>query len=350
MTTFVLCMLAGFGASWLFAQLRRAQTRVIASSVLLAALCYELRCFPHPIEKVWGADDVPAAVRFAASLPERDLIASYPLNTGRVRFGGDAGLTLHNYLALYHRHRFVNGQSSWQPPVTEFARRVLDRLPDEGTRRALLSIGARHLIIFGDDLPPEHANLTAQLAARPSEYRRVFQQGADSVFTLLGENDPTLELLEPPALPAGAELIPEDELHAHAALEPERAQLVFDQNEDTFWSSGRVQARGQAFEVQLSEPHAIVALEIDDPGRVMDAPVSYRLSAGKGAEDLGVIAEQSVLRFYRAQIFSPERFVFRVVLPRPITADRLRITVEQPVPGHYWAIHELRLYAAPAVP
>ncbi|HKO50017.1 MAG TPA: hypothetical protein VJV79_19940 [Polyangiaceae bacterium] len=348
MTTFVVCILAGFGASWLFSRLRRLPARVLASTLLLAVICYELRCFPHPVERVWGGDDVPAVLRFAASLPARDLIASFPLDKGRWRFVSDEGLALHNYLALYHRHRFVNGQSSWQPPVTELARLALDGLPDEAARRTLLSIGTRHLIVFGADLPKESENLAQQLAERPAQYRRVFQHGADSVFTLLEEHEPTLELLDPPPLPAFAQLVPRSALRAESTLQPERAELALDGNPDTFWTSACFQERGQSFELELTEPRSIVALEIDDPGRVMDAPVSYRLSAAQGALDLGVVAEQRVLRFYRAQIFSPERFVFRVVLPRPIAADRLRLTVEQPVPGHYFAIHELRLYAAPA--
>ncbi len=350
MTTFMVCVLAGFGGSWLFSKLRNPRARVLASTLLLAAICYELRCYPHPIERVWGGDQVPAVLRFAASLPARDLLASTPQNDGRQRFAGDAGMALHNYLALYHKHRFVNGQGSFQPPVTELARRALERLPDDGARRALLAIGTRHVLVFGEDLEPERASLPAQLAARPAQYQRIFQQGSQSVFTLLDQHDQSLELLEPPALPALAQLVPASELHARAPLEPERAQLALDGNQDSFWTSARFQEQGQYFEVELSEPRSIVALEIDDPGRVMDAPVSYRLSASKAAEELGVIAEQSVLRFYRAQIFSPERFVFRLVFSRPINADRLRLTVQQPVPGSYFAIHELRLYAAPAAP
>jgi hypothetical protein len=285
-------------------------------------------------------------LRFAASLPAGDLIAALPLNSGQQRFRGDAGLALHNYLALHHRHRFVNGQSSWQPPVTELARSALERLPDDGARRALLALGTRHVILFGEDLPPEQQGLPALLAARPSEYRRIFQQGTHSLFSLLGEHDPSLELLESPALPAGAELVPAAALRARSALQPERAGFALDGNPDSFWTSARDQQPGQSFELELNEPRSIVALEIDDPGRVMDVPGSYRLSAANGAQELGVVAEQPVLRLYRAQIFSPERFVFRLVFPRPILADRFRLTVQQPMPGYYFAIHELRLYAA----
>ena len=349
MTTFVLCVLAGFGARFLFSKLQSPRSRVLGSALMLAALCYELRCFPHPMERVWGGAEVPAVLRFAASLPAHDLLAAIPQDDGQGRFSGDAGMALHNYLALYHRHRFVNGQSSFQPPVTELARCALERLPDDGARRALLSMGARHVLLFAESLAPGRADLPAQLAARPTEYRSIFQQGSQSVFSLLGEHDKTLQLLSPPPLPAEAELVPRAELHARSSLHPERAELALDGDENTFWSSARIQEQGQYFEVKLSEPRPIVALEIDAPGRVFDVPVSYRLSAAKGAEELGVVAEQNLLRFYRAQIFSPESFVFRVVFPQPILADRIRLTVAQPVPGHYFAIHELRLYAAPAL-
>jgi hypothetical protein len=346
MTTFVVCILAGFGASWLLSKLRRPRARVLASTALLATICYELRCFPHPVEEVWGGDEVPAVLRFAASLPAGDLLASVPQNTGRKRFRGDQGLTLHNYLSLYHQHRFVNGQSSWQPPVTELARRALEQLPDDGARRALLSLGTRQLIVFGDELKPAQEDLAALLAARPTEYRRIFQQGSHSVFTLLDQNDPTLQLLEPPALPASAQLIPAREMRAGSSLQPDRAGRAVDGNRNSYWTSARVQEQGQYFEVELSGPQLVVALEIEAPGRVMDVPVSYRLSTAKGSEDLGLALEQNALRFYRAQIFSPESFVFRLVLPRPIIADRLRLSVEQPVPGHYFSVHELRVYTA----
>jgi hypothetical protein len=345
MTTFVLCTLAGFGASWLLSHLRRPRAQAFASTLLLATICYELRCFPHPLEELWAGDQVPAVLRFAATLPAGDSIASIPQNTGLQRFRGDAGLTLHNYLSLYHKHRFVNGQSSWQPPVTDLARRALERLPDDAARRTLLSMGTRHLIVFGEELKPAQEELATALAARPAEYRRIFQQGAHSVFTLLDPHDPTLALLELPALPGTLQRVPANEMRAFASLQAERARFAIDGRRNSYWTSGRFQEQGQYFEVQLEQPRSIVALEIDAPGRVMDVPVSYRLAAAKGAEELGVVLEQSVLRFYRAQIFSPESFVLRLVFPRPIALDRLRLSVEQPVPGQYFSIHELRLFA-----
>lgn len=351
MTTFIACVLAGFGVSRLFAKIRRPWQRVVVTTFLLAGLCWELRCFPHPVDPVWGGDDVPSVLRAAATLPARDLIASIPQNEGRLRFGGDAGMALHNYLSLYHKHRFVNGQSSWQPPVTELAQRALERLPDEAARRALLAIGTRHLIVFDEELESSRADLAAQLAARPREYRAIFQHGTHSLFSLLGADDPTLQLLDTPTLPAFAQLVPRSEMRVNASLGAEFAHLAADDKPETWWTTGRYQEPGQYLEVELSSARPILALEIDVPGRVMDAPVSYRIDTGtRGRETSGwtLVARQPALRFYRAQIFSPETFVFRLLFPRPIVADRLRITVEQPVPGYYFSAHELRLFSAPS--
>jgi hypothetical protein len=347
MTTFVVCVLAGFGGAWVLSRIRGRAGQILCTVGLLGVLGYELRCFPHPIESVWAADGGPPVLRFVASLPERDLIAFVPQDTGRRHFQSDAGMALHNYLALYHKHRFVNGQSSWQPPVTELARRAVERLPDDGARRALLSIGTRHLVIFGEDLRPGRAGLKDELAARSGEYRLVFQHGSHSVFTLLANGDRTLDLLPTPELPPLARLIPQNELKAATNLRSDRAARALDGNPNTYWTGGRFQERGQYFEVEVREPHPILALEIDAPARVMDVPVSFRLSVSNRHEDLRVVLEEPRLRFYREQVFAPKKFVFRVVLPEPIVADRLRVTVEQPVPGSYFSIHELRLYDTP---
>ena len=96
MTTFVMCVLAGFGGAWFFSRMKKQTDRLLGLALLLGALCYELRCFPHPLEPVWAADEVPEVLRFVASLPARDLIASVPQNAGEQRFRGDAGMGLHN--------------------------------------------------------------------------------------------------------------------------------------------------------------------------------------------------------------------------------------------------------------
>jgi hypothetical protein len=345
-TTFLIVVCAGFGGAWLFARCRWQAVRSLLGVTLLGALCYELRCFPHPLERVWGAAEAPRSLAFVATLPANDLLAFLPQAAGREVFRGDSGMAHHNLLALHHKHRFVNGQSSYEPDVTTLGFRALDRLPEDGARRALLSMGTKHLVIFGQDLAEDRARLPGLLAAQPDKFRRIFDDGKDSVFTLLEPEPLSLELLSTPELPRAARLIPQRELRADANLQPELARLALDGNAGSYWTGGRFQASGQYFEVALDAARPVMALEIDVPGRVWDVPSSFRLTAVNGNVDQGVIVERSELRLYRSQIFEPKNFVFRLVLPEPVTLDRLRITVIEPVPGSYFSIHELRVYEA----
>jgi hypothetical protein len=345
MTTFAFALASSFGSAWLFSKLSRPWLKAVVLSALLAASCYELRSFPHPLESVWAGATVPEAYRFLASLPPRDLVAAVPQNDGVRRFSGDAGLALHNYLMLYHKHRSLNGQSTWLPPVTDLVLGALRHLPDDGARRILQSVGARHILVHAEDLEPSRHDLPQQLAAQPEHYRQVLEQGTQCVFSLSPADDATLALVDTPTLPAGARPIPRNELRADANLKPEYARRGIDGDPGTLWSGSRPQARGQYFELVLVRPRRLVAFETNNPGHVLDVPLSFQLSVAHGASDWQTVAEQPVLRVYRDQIYSPKTFVFRVVLPNPTLADRIRITIGQPVPGREFVIHEARVYA-----
>ncbi|HEU5077290.1 MAG TPA: hypothetical protein VFU02_24030, partial [Polyangiaceae bacterium] len=359
MTTFAFVVLSGFGSAWLLAragsmrtprrlvQLARLPSTWVSTAafgVLLSLTVFELRSFPHPIAAVWAGDNVPRAYRFMAGLPAHDLVAAVPQNEGRVVFRGDAGRAFHNYLMLYHKHRSVNGQSSYTLPVTDLVERVLKHLPDDGARRALASIGTRHLVVHAGDLP--NPELPVELMRWPSYFRRVFQEGSDSVFTLVPQNDPALELLEVPALPARARVVPFDALRASASLGAARAQRGADGNLKSYWSTGKNQARGQYFELELARETSVIAFEIDSPWRVFHVPVSFELAVRRGGSAWQSVARQPVVRLYREQVYAPKTFVFRIVLAVPAPADRIRISVDQPLPGHEFIVHEARVYAA----
>ncbi len=344
MTTFAFVLLASFGSAWLVSKLSRPWVKALVLSALLATTCYEFRCFPHPLRSVWAPSTVPQAYRFMASLPPQDLVTFTPQDDGVSRFWGDRGMALYNYLALYHKHRFLNGQGSWMPPVTDLVRRALHQLPDAGARRILQILQARHILVHAEDLPPPRRNLPAVLAAQPEHYRRIFQQGPQSVFSLSIPEDPALALLEMPALPADARLVPPSELRAKTDLDPKHLGRAIDGNPRSYWTGRRRQARGQYFELALAQPLSIVAFELESRPQVMQVPLSYELSVAQGGSAWQTVAQQPVLRLYREQVYSPKTFVFRIVLPNPAQADRIRITIGQPVPGHGLAIHEARVY------
>ncbi len=345
MTSFICAVLAGFGAARMLMILERRWQQSVALVSLGLLLCFELRCFPHPVHALWAGDTTPKVLRFAASLPDEDLIASIPQDAGVSQFRGDEGMAFHNYLALYHKHEFVNGQSSWMPPATELVRRSLQQLPADAARRVLESVGARHLIIYADDLPPNRRNLPARLAADTEHYQLAFRDGEHYVFTLRHTNTPQTALLQTPALPANAELIPRTALQARASGHAGHGGLALDGDPSTRWSMARPQRRGQYFELMLDQPREVVALELTSPGHVFDTPASFHVDvAGRGFEYRTVFKRPTV-RLYRDQVMAPKRFVFRLVLEEPVEVDRIRITVDQPLPRYYFSINEVRLYS-----
>jgi hypothetical protein len=346
MTTFLGAVVAGFGSSALLSLAKTTRARAAIFAALLAATTFELRSFPFPLEEQWAGASVPRVYRFLAGLPKDDLLAVMPQNQGNWRFRGDAGMALHNYLALFHKHRFVDGQSSFMPPVTDLVYRALSDLPSESAHTVLREIGANHLLIHGAELPHDRRNLVEQLRAEPQRYRPIFHDGDDVVFTLLDDGTPP-PLAAIPALPPIARPLATTELRPSAALESARASYAADGDPNTFWSTWTAQAPGQAFEVGLTAPHRVVALEIENPGHELFLPMSYVLEASVRNEPYRVVAQQPELMLYRAQIFAPKQFVYRIVPREPVAADRLRLVVDRPMPGIDWVVHEVRVYVDP---
>lgn len=359
MTTFACVVLSGFGTAWLLTRfapwrtpgavagqfkLPRDWTKVAGLALLLSSTVYELRSFPHATVPVWAGDGVPRAYAFMAGLPARDLVAGVPQNEGLRVFRGDAGRAYHNYLMLYHKHRSVNGQSSYTLPVTDLVERVLKHLPDEAARRVLASIGTRHLVVHAADLPDPR--LPQRLLRQPAYFRRVFHDGSDSVFTFVPQNDPTLALLDVPKLPEGARLVPPGALRASANVGAPEVDWAVDGDVGSYWSTRRYQARGQYLELEFLRELPVVAFEIDSQWHVSHVPLSFELAVSRAGAPWQTVARQPLVRVYREQIYSPKRFVFRVVLPEPAPAHRLRITIDQPLPGHEFVVHEARVYTA----
>jgi len=347
MTTFLAAVLASFGCAGLLARLKARASRWLLFAALLACMTVELRSFPHPLEAQWAGASVPAVYRFVAKLPRDDLIAVAPQNEGKERFRGDAGMALHNYLALYHKHRFLDGQSSFTPPVTDLVRRALADLPSAGAHSVLRAVGADYILIHGADLPEGRRGLADRLQGQPAWYRPIFRDGDDSVFSLLHDAGGAPALATVADLPPGARRLAQAELALSAKLQPGRARYATDGDPDTLWSTRTPQAPGQSFEVRLSVPHRVVALEIENPGHEMFLPMSYvfEWSLGGGPYRLG--RRQPELLLYRAQIYSPKQFLFRIVLPEAVEADRLRLVVDRPMPGIDVVVHEVHVYAIP---
>lgn len=347
MLSFVLSVSAGFGGARVLRWFRQPVWQMAAFSALLLALIMEQRTFPHPLKQAWAGRSVPTSYEFLRRLPARHITVTLPQDDGQRRFVGDEGMAYHNYLATQHKHRVASGQSSWMPQVTELVRRSLRALPHPSATRMLRMVGVRHLLVHGADLRPERSALPEQLAAQSALYRRVYTDGADSVFSLIAPEDPTWALLPTPALPSSARLIPQEALRPASSWETQRLDFALDGSPLTHWSTRVPQRSGHHFEVLLDRPRRVIALEIDNPGHEMYLPLSYRVSAAQGPSTLWPVAQQRQLRLFHDQVYSPKTFVYRIVFDTPVLVDRVRLSVDQPLPGYDFVIHEFRLFEAP---
>jgi hypothetical protein len=75
--------------------------------------------------------------------------------------------------------------------------------------------------------------------------------------------------------------------------------------------------------------------------------MSYVLEASLRNGPYRVAAAQPELMLYRAQVFAPKQFVYRIVPREPIEADRLRLVVDRPMPRIDMVVHEVRVYVDP---
>lgn len=345
MTSFLLAIVSSHGAAWLLQRLVSVRHRALAAVVMLAVVCFELRSFPHPVRAVWAGETMPPAYAYLARQPREELVVTYPQNTGQHLFKWDHGLALHNYLMLQHKHRSLNGQSSWEPPVTNLVNRALVALPDDSARRVLQSVGARHLLIHGDDLNASQRRLIDQLLAQPARYHHAFQSGNDHVFTFVDTEDTSTGLTQTPELPPHAVAIAPTEISFLTASEPHAATRAFDGDLHSYWSSRQPQFAGQHLEFRLSRARRLVALEIQNPMNESHVPMAFDLSVAEDGGPWRTVWEQPQLRVPSDLVFAPKRFVFRVVVPDTGPVTRVRLTIRQPVPGAALTLHEARLYA-----
>jgi hypothetical protein len=166
------------------------------------------------------------------------------------------------------------------------------------------------------------------------------------VYEVLPSNAPGIGLLRTPALPQGLVKVSPTQLHARASINANQAAMALDGSPESVWQTRRQQLPGDWFEVELREPRPIQVIEITDFQEAFDAPLSFRLWAEAPGEGLREVMRRGDVRMYRDQVYHPQGFVFRLVLPQPIWAARVRIELMDTVAGRWWSIPEINLWAA----
>jgi hypothetical protein len=344
LTTFCFALLAGLGAAMVLGKLR-PWPRNALFALLLGLVLAEFNTAPVVIVAVPAGDGVPRAYRHIARQPGAAPIGILPAHWGKHRFSGQRGLAIHNYLALYHGRRTLNGKSSWIPPITHLFHRAARRLPNESAIRVLQILAPQFLVVHGTDMDRKlYDQVVAGLEQRPEIFRRTFVDQLDRVYRVVGTDDPSLGLLPTPELAVHLRRVPPLGVGMAASRNARQTHHALDGNPNSRWATHRSQWPGDWVEFVMQDRRTIAAIEFSDFDEVFDAPLAFKIEASEDGVTYRKLFERPRLRIFTDQIHRPTEFVFRLVLPQPVRTYRLRMTLLEGVPGRWWSIHEARLW------
>ena len=345
MVMFALAVLAGFGGARLFGSLRKPRARGWLFVVVAALITLEFLSAPSKLIAVPAGNKVSEAYRWIAKQPGKRFVAMVPASDGKV-FRGHRGMARHNYFTLHHRRRTLNGKSSFIPPVTWLYNHATRRLPSRTSTRILNILGAEFVVFHAWDMSRRRARRALRdLEKATLEYQLVFKTGDDHVYRMLPQDDPSLGLLETPALPAGVSAVPRNQIWGRASRNDAWTRNAFDGDTTTKWATRRAQRKGDWFEIRIDKPTNVAAIDFTDFKSVFDTPLGFKVETGGEAGVWKHVFSRPRLRIFTDQIYRPKDFLYRVVFPRPVTTTRLRFTILEAVPGHWWSIHETTVWA-----
>ena len=333
-----LCTMGAIGAA---ALLGTNKTRSIPLfAVLLGVMLFELRNAPVALAKLPSVETVSPVYKWLREHPGPEPIATipaYPMGFYGAR---------NDYLALFHERRTIDGKSSWMPPITHAFIAESRRLPRRTVTRMLQALGTKYLVLHGAELGKARAQrILDWMDRRPDDYQRRFSAGEDVVYEIMKPKDTSVSLLSTPALPRGAVRIPSSELSVTANIASDTVHRTVDGRPATKWTTRRLQMTNDWFEITLSRPRVISAVELSDFEEAFEAPAAFTLTARDEAGLETVLLARPELRFYYDQVFHPRSFVWRVLPQKPVLAKSIRIQLNDGVAGRRWTMHEIALYA-----
>jgi hypothetical protein len=346
-------VLSGFGVAIVLQWMTRPWARSAAFGVLLLTLALELRSAPMALAEVAADGTVPGAYRFIRKQPRKSApIVIAPASGGRTLFRGPRGLALHNYLALYHGRRTLNGKSSWIPPVTHAVHTAISYLPSDAAVRVLQLLGPQFLVVHTWDLDAHRVPEVIMGLGLRKDLNQVYSVDGDYVYEFLDTGDRSLGLLPTQSIDEENN-IPLRAKHIQVLTNrnASKAYRAIDDNPRSRWTSGRFQTPGDWMEFKLDRPRDLVALDfLHFTKDVSEAPAAFKIQTVSSDGVYNTVFQRPRIRFYYDQVHRPTEFVMRVVFDKTLHTDRLRIRLLEGVPGRYWAVQDARLWTSTIPP
>ncbi|MBN1653987.1 MAG: hypothetical protein JXA30_09440 [Deltaproteobacteria bacterium] len=340
-----LVILAGFAAADIFRSIQRRALRLAVFTGLVLLISVEFLNAPMSLREIPTRNTLPGSYRWLARHRSKEPIAIVPGH-----YLGYYG-ALHNYYSLFHRRRTLNGKSSWIPPITRLFIHEMRRFPRESGWRLLKTLGVKYLVVQTDELQPDHAErIVSYLRIGKHRYREIFASQNDYLFELLDDGEKPPRLL-PPVKPLDSDVVA---LHAwqissNASRNSRISFRAIDRDPLTNWNTGREQMRGDWFEYRFKRVEKVVAIDIKENEFILDAPFSFALSVSLSPEDKvraewKPIINRPYIELPSDLLYQPKNLLFRILLPQPTPARRVRIELLDTVPGHFWTIAESEIW------
>ena len=153
---FGVALLAAVGTARIAAAIRAWQWRGVAAAGLLTLLAAESASV-HPVRRL--PRRAPPVYAWLATVPPT-IIVHAPLPLPDRLPGAEANF---QYFAQYHRHRLLNGNSGFYPPVYGTMLERARNFPDDQAIAELRRLGAEYLLVHGQYYPTPTAFAAALL-------------------------------------------------------------------------------------------------------------------------------------------------------------------------------------------
>ncbi len=336
---FGLAVLAAYGLAEVSRSLARSKLRPVVLLAVPFLIAGEYLSLPIPLLQVPVKSEIPEVYRWLAEQKGPLPIAELPLPSPTARLFDSECRRV--YYSAYHWKDIVNGYSGFFPPLyTELLRRY-NASPTFQLVEDLRDLGVRMIIVHSAELKkPRIHPILARLAELKETVHEVRRFGTDIVFELAPDTrSPGVRLVEAPH-----KLLARDGWTARASLNTDKARAAIDGRLDTRWDTGRVQEKGQWFELDLGREVSFSGITMKLTDSPIDFPRGLRIEISPDMKDWRTIMKDDSVTVPLRTLIRPGHAALDIPLA-PVRARGIRLVQTSVDREYFWSIHELELWA-----